>query len=153
MVPHFGDGVFCLVKFRLLGDCTMVRKKGETLGDSGRRMLPLESLAYLYNAILSDCHCMKGQVVQYGCLWYRWYLDFSYSNDHFLKVNATYMRVLQPIASAHWHYPGHIYSVYPMSIRQERLSIAKCHFCSWSLNYCLGWDGWRILRKQQGCQG
>ena len=35
----------------------MVRKKGETLGDSGRRMLPLESLAYLYNAILSDCHC------------------------------------------------------------------------------------------------
>lgn len=96
---------------------------------------------------------MKGQVVQYSCLWYRWYLDFSYSNDHFLKVNATYMRVFQPIASSHWHYPGHIYSVYPMSIRQERLSIAKCHFCSQSLNYCLGWGGWRILRKQQGCQG
>ena len=75
---------------------------------------------------------MKGQVVQYGCLWYRWYLDFSYSDDRFLKVNATYMRVLQLIASAHWHYPGHIYSVYPMSIRQERLSsIAGVWIIAW----------------------
>lgn len=90
---------------------------------------------------------MKGQVVQYGCLWYRWYLDFSYSNDRFLKVNATYMSF-----TAH--------SICPLTLSRSHLfclsyehspreTVINC----WSLNYCLGWGGCRILRKQQWCQG
>ena len=68
MVPHFGDGVFCLVKLRLLGDCTMVRKKGESLGTVGGECFLWNHWHTFIMPFSLIVIAMKGQMVQYGCL-------------------------------------------------------------------------------------
>ena len=92
MVPHFGNGVFYLVKFRLLGGCTVSRKERRSQGRNASlwnywcpwnfTMPPLSLIVIV----------MTVQVAKYGYLWYTWYLDFNYSNYCLLKVNSTYMK-------------------------------------------------------------